>query len=104
VGLRPKMYSVKFTEKDSKDKDEKNKAKGISTTTVEHDIKMDHYKEALFTGKDQHNKNTTIRHHNHDLQLVEVKKVSLSPLDTKRYILSDGITSCAYGHFKISTK
>jgi hypothetical protein len=103
VGLRPKMYSVKFTEKDAKGKNEKNKAKGISTTTVEHDIKMEKYKEALFTGEDQHNKNTTIRHHNHDLQLVEVKKISLSPLDTKRYILSDGITSYAYGHYRITS-
>lgn len=30
-----------------------------------------------------------------------MNKVSLSPLDTKRYILDDGITTLAFGHYKI---
>jgi hypothetical protein len=99
VGLRPKMYSVKFS-----DHHQKNKAKGISTTTVKHEITTDKYKESLFNQKELHNINTTIRHHNHDLQLVEVNKISLSPLDTKRWLHNDGITSYAYGHYKITTK
>ena len=31
---------------------------------------------------------------------MEINKVSLSAYDDKRYILDDGITSYAYGHYK----
>ena len=34
------------------------------------------------------------------LYTMEMNKVSLSAYDDKRYILDDGITSYAYGHYK----
>ena len=37
----------------------------------------------------------------HELYTIEVSKIGLSCFDDKRYILSDGFTSYAYGHYKI---
>ena len=33
----------------------------------------------------------------HNIYGLKVNKITLSPLDTKRYIASDGITTYAYG-------
>ena len=41
----------------------------------------------------------TIRSQNHQIGSYNINKVSLSCFDDKRYILSDGITSYAYGHY-----
>ena len=38
------------------------------------------------------------RSHAHTIGTYELNKYSLTNYDTKRYILSDGITSLAYGH------
>ena len=35
------------------------------------------------------------------LSLVESEKKALCPIDTKRWILSDGITTLPYGHWRI---
>ena len=57
------------------------------------------YKETLFSNKQMHHKMKTIRSQNHQLGSYEINKVSLSCFDDKRYILEDGITSYAYGHY-----
>lgn len=45
---------------------------------------------------------TQIRSFGHQLYNVELNKLGLSPFDDKRYLLDDGITSLAYGHYKIA--
>ena len=44
----------------------------------------------------------TIRSDCHQISSYEINKISLSPFDDKRYILSDGISSYAYGHLNIN--
>ena len=44
---------------------------------------------------------TLFRAKKHTINTVELNKVSLSAYDDKRYLLDDGITSMAYGHYKI---
>ena len=46
----------------------------------------------------------TIRSQNHKVGSHEINKVSLSCFDDKRYFLEDGITSYAYGHYKIQKR
>ena len=41
----------------------------------------------------------TIRSNLHELSSYEINKISLSCLDDKRYILADGVSSYAYGHY-----
>ena len=43
----------------------------------------------------------TIRSMKHQLASYELNKISLSCFDDKRYIHKNGITSYAYGHYKI---
>ncbi|PKK55674.1 hypothetical protein RhiirC2_722327 [Rhizophagus irregularis] len=46
-----------------------------------------------------HAKNVSIRSKDHILSLVESVKKALCPIDTKRWILSDGITTLPYRHW-----
>ncbi|RGB36230.1 hypothetical protein C1646_758339 [Rhizophagus diaphanus] len=48
-----------------------------------------------------HTKNVGIRSKDHVLSMVESEKAALCPIDTKRRILSDGITSLPYRHWSI---
>ena len=45
-----------------------------------------------------HHKMKTIRSNNHQLGSYEINKISLSCFDDKRFILSDGISTLAYGY------
>ena len=38
---------------------------------------------------------------NHELFVSEAHKIGLNPFDDKRYILEDGISTLAYGHYKL---
>ena len=48
-----------------------------------------------------HHQMRSIRSEKHHISSYQLNKVSLSPFDDKRYILSVGITSYAYGNKKI---
>ena len=96
VGLRSKMYSY------MKDNDEGGKtAKGIKKNIITKNIKHEDYKEVLFNNKQIHHTMKTIRSNNHQLGSFELNKISLSCFDDKRFIHQNGITSYAYGHYKI---
>ena len=44
----------------------------------------------------------TIRSDRHQISSYQINKISLSPFDDKRYILSDGISSYAYGNLNVT--
>ena len=58
------------------------------------------YRDTLFNNTKMHHQMRSIRSEHHQISSYQLSKVSLSPFDDKRYILSDGITSYAYGHKK----
>ena len=96
VGLRSKMYSyLKDNEKGGKT------AKGIKKNVIKNNIKHENYKDVLINNKQLLHTMNTIRSQSHQLGSYEVNKVSLSCFDDKRYISNNGITSYAYGHYKI---
>ena len=96
VGLRSKMYSY------IKDDQSVGKtAKGIKKNIIKNDIKHENYKDVLLNNKQILHKMKTIRSKNHQLGSYEIKKVSLSCFDDKRYILDNGQESYAYGHYLI---
>lgn len=76
-------------------------AKGIKKNIIKNNIKHQDYKEALIGNKQMHHTMKTIKSQNHELGSYEINKVSLSCFDNKGYILSNGITSYAYGHYAI---
>ncbi|XP_068752898.1 uncharacterized protein [Montipora capricornis] len=97
IGLRSKMYSY------MKDNDKGGKtAKGIKKNIIKKNITHENYKNVLFNNKQMHHTMKTIRSNLHQLGSYELNKVSLSCFDDKRYIHNNGVTSYAYGHYKIN--
>ena len=96
VGLRSKLYSFIMD-----DGGETKKCKGIKKQVVESSIRHEHYKTCLTTGKELLRKQNILRSYDHEVYTEEVNKVALSALDDKRYILSDGMHTLAWGHNKI---
>ena len=95
-GLRSKMYSY------TKENDNYCcKAKGIKKNVVAKEIKHNNYLEILQNKTRNRYKMNTIRSKSHILNTCEVNKIGLSCYDDKRYILDDGITTLAYGHYKL---
>ena len=96
VGLRAKLYSFKMNEGG-----ESKKCKGVKKQVVENSISHEDYKTCLRAGKEQLRKQNILRSYDHEVYTEEVNKIALSAQDDKRYILSDGIHTLAWGHYKI---
>ena len=93
VGLRPKMYSILKA-----NGNEIKKAKGVSKAVVKKDLRHNLYLSSLMENKETIHNMVSIRSENHKLGLYSMNKISLSPLDTKKWIAPDGVTTLAYGH------
>ena len=100
VGLKSKMYSLIY--EDQGVMVEKKTAKGIKKSVIKNHTRHTHYKQCLFSKQIHMSKMTQIRSYGHELYNVEMNKLGLSPYDDKRYLLTDGVTSLAYGHWRIS--
>ena len=99
IGLRSKMYSyIKDNNKGGKT------AKGIKKNIINKNIKHTDYKNVLLENRQIQHTMKTIRSSKHQLGSYEINKISLSCFDDKRYILTNGIESLAYGHYYISSK
>ena len=64
-------------------------------------MKHEQYKNSLFKGKQTCVVGHTIRSHDHELFSEKIRKVALSPFDDKRYVMNDGFTTLAHGHYSI---
>ena len=94
VTLRPKMYSYRTSEKESK------KCKGIKKCVFRKTITFEDYKNCLFSGETSYRSQLMFRSSKHTIQTLEVNKVALSREDDKK-ITTDGISSLARGHWKL---
>lgn len=95
VGLKPKMYSI------LSGAHEKKTAKGVATSIVRRQIHHSDYLDTLLHQQRGLAHGQRIASTNHTVTTLAYGKVTLCPLDTKRYLLEDGISSLAYGHHKI---
>ena len=99
IGLKPKMYSMK-TFKGA----EKSVGKGINRSALER-IPHQSFRDCLFSDdirdQKQYFKANVIRPRKHVITTNHISKVGLSCYDNKRHILDDGVSSLAYGHYKI---
>ena len=96
VGLRAKVYAYRSAVCEQK------KLKGMKTYVVKRDIHFSNYMNVLQDQTAMRHVMNTFRSDNHNVQTVAINKVSLSCFDDKRYILEDGVSTLAHGHFKIS--
>ena len=98
VGLRSKMYSNKL----ENDKIKKT-CKGIKKCIRNNFITHEDYLKCI-------TENTQLMHEQrgirsdvyHNIYSIQQKKISLSSYDDKRYLLEDGVTSYAYGSWRIN--
>ena len=77
-------------------------AKGISRSHVVKNLKHMDYLHTLQTIKSSYATFRIITSHKHALKTQEVNKLCLSAFDDKRYILPDGVSTFARGHFTIA--
>jgi len=110
AAIKAKMYALRTLEplnkKEMKDKNqdpkyEKKTAKGIVKNVINRDFKFETYKSVIKNTISNTVTQKTIRSFKHNLYTIQQNKIGLSPQDTKRYLLDDGISSYAYGHYKI---
>lgn len=96
VGLQCKVYAAKGA-----NGGEEKKSKGTPKIAVEKDLRFDHYKACLKTGEEKEITATILRSHDHTMYTQTIRKVALSNKDDKRIILEDGISTLAYGHYRL---
>lgn len=112
VGLRSKSYSLLVAAEVFQDTlgDEEPAAKqrkverkiaaaGVKRRVAEQQLNHENYRKALFQGKTVSVQQNTIRAYDHKLYTITQKKIGLSPVDDKRFILNDTITTRAHGHY-----
>ena len=80
----------------------KKQQKVLYGIVIKNNLKHENYKRILETGGRMNSNMKMIRSIDHSIYTVNVTKVSLSAYDDKRYILDDGVSSYAYGHFLIN--
>ena len=90
------MYSVLL-----EDGAEKKTAKGVIKSVIKKELKHDTYKSILESSGKLYSTMKVIRSSRHQLYTMEMSKVSLSAYDDKRWIKDDGVSSYAYGHYKV---
>ena len=93
VGLRPKMYSILRA-----DEQLIKKAKGVKKYVNTKQINFAKYKGALFNQKTYNHDMNMLRSQKHQIYDLTLNKTTLSPLDTKRWIAPNGITTYAFGY------
>jgi hypothetical protein len=94
VGLKPKTYSISGEGKIVK------KAKGNKTCVTEKGLSHEDYWGVVDGGGDIYRDNVGFRSERHTITTAVINKKALSALDTKRWVLDDGISSYAYGHYR----
>ena len=116
VGLRAKAYSYRFekdvyVDQNGNEVDEQTaimdlvikevkKLKGIKKCVVESSIHFEQYKQCLLEGIKLYVEMKTFRSYDHRINTISQNKQALSRFDDKRWILDDGISTLAHGHYK----
>jgi hypothetical protein len=101
-GLRAKSYYYESWDPIKKESlNPKKKNKGVKNLVIENEIDGNDYKKCLSENKKKIIKQNLIQSYNHNLHTIVQEKIALSNDDDKRFILDDGISTLAYGHFRI---
>jgi len=92
VGIRAKCYSLQLA-----DGSTKNTCKGVEKR-IARNYKHELYKRVLFDDQTVYVETRRIRSHLHEIYIQLEKKISLTPFDDKRALLTK-ILSVPYGHY-----
>ena len=97
VGLRSKMYSLLTCNPSHS----KKTAKGVKRGFVKKHVKHAMYKKTLIERKCTYANFVNFRSKAHKIETVNFHRTCLSAYDDKRFVLDDGITTLAYGHYSM---
>ena len=100
VGLRSKMYSL-LLHKDDCDEKAKMTAKGVKRSYLKKCVRHAMYVETLRNRTSTYASFMNFRSLCHKIESVIFTKTCLSGNDNKRYVLDDGVSTLAYGHYRI---
>jgi len=100
VGLRSKLYSYSV----DSDKKDHSKCKGVKSSVVKQEIKLNDYKNTLFKRQEFSIKQNGFRSYKHQIYTETVKKVALSFNDDKCYVTNNNVNTYTFGHYKIQNK
>ena len=96
IGLKSKLYSLKYG-----DNEFKSTGKGLQKTVLKKFVHHNHYKNVLLYNNLYSFKMRKIQSKLHEIETIELNKLIFTPIDDKRYILEDGITSIPFGYTNI---
>ena len=80
--------------------DRKLAAAGVKKKVAKRELLHSYYKATLTTHRDRIVTQKTLRSYNHTVSNITQHRIGLTAYDDKRYMLDDGITTRAYGHFR----
>ena len=93
VGLRSKLYAYTKENKTIK------KCKGVKSSVVEQEIKIENYRNTLYSGKSFGITQNVIRTYGHQIYSESCNKVALSSKDDKVYICKNQVDTRNHGHY-----
>jgi hypothetical protein len=79
-------------------------AKGVKMYVIKKFITHDDYKRTLGEGLQTKHSMNVIRSYCHEVGTYNLRKISLSAFDDKRFLYADGVRSLAYGHVRLTSK
>ena len=109
IGIRSKVYSF-IVQPEQEEAFEtfkraeemcSKKLKGIKKSVVKKKILHEHDRQCLLDGQKILATMTSIRAYRHQCYTIKQTKIALNNFDDKRYILQDGLTTLAHGHYAI---
>ena len=79
------------------------KLKGITKSTIKHDIKFQNFKDAITEPYENvfYKKMYVLNSEKHEMFVKEMNKKAISPFDDKRYINNNGIDTYPHGYDKL---
>ena len=97
IGLRPKCYAMKIKNLNSKKEAQKKVCKGLKRTSIKNQLSFEDYEKCLIDSKLTYKTFTHLTSKNHRISTTFRRKIALSSMDTKRYILPCGKCTLALG-------
>ena len=94
IGLKSKLYSIKFYNGDTI-----RKCKGLQNIVVQKYIKHEQYRDVLENEKIIKSENRRIESKLFELRTVKMNKISLNAFDDKRFICENKIDTLPFGYF-----
>ncbi|KYN07670.1 PREDICTED: uncharacterized protein LOC108779646 [Cyphomyrmex costatus] len=94
IGLRAKMYALRVD-----GKEDTKKAKGVKSNVVARTITFNDYTRCLNEEIEMTRRQSCIRSKLHQVYTVSETKITLSPYDDKRYIVSGSTNTLPWGHY-----